>query len=199
METDRSRERRAMAWSAIRPAITVTVLIAFIGAVGSIVGLINNVAYRDTETSEWVSDEISILREVVSDLTAQVAALTERLEAEQQDEIAAQTLTERETRARNFDRQYINGYCSEPREVRWRIDADDGWHIDVTSVSASTALQNNRSVFHGVTELSEDGFTVSGRLVNSGDCVRAFGATLARDERGLLRVVGSYTEISDSE
>ena len=167
-----------------------TVLIASIGVVGSIVGLINNVAYRGAETSEWVSDEITILREAVSDLTAQVAALTERLEAEHQ--IAAPTPTERETRTRNFDRQDINGHCRGPREVRWQIDADadDGWHIEVNSVSANATVQSNRSVFHGVSEVSEDGFTVSGRLVNSGDCVRAFGAMLAQDERGMLHVVG---------
>lgn len=189
------------------PVVAVAVAGVIALSVG-ITGQISNATYRDSEP-QWVSEEITSLREDVSDLTAQVAVLTERLDLQSARWARVTTpppdpeseRIEPRTRPRRFEDWDTNEHCRGPYEVSWRVRAEEGWHIDVDSVSARAIEQSSRSVFHGVSEVSEEGFTVSGRLVNHGECVRAFGATVGRDVRGTLRVSVEYTEVEiiDSE
>lgn len=99
-----------------------------------------------------------------------------------------------ETRERQYTRGETNDHCQGPRTVRWPVDAAEGWSIDVTSVNVRPTVVSSRSTYNGIEDLTEDGFTIVGRIVNRGNCVRVFGETIARDGRGTLRVAGTYQE-----
>ena len=99
-------------------------------------------------------------------------------------------------RTRTFEVGDTNNHCSGSRDVVWPVEAAEGWEIVPGSVKVSVVAVSSKSVYGGVTEETADGFTIRGRLVNNGDCIRAFGKTIARDGRGTLRVHAAYEEIS---
>ena len=102
---------------------------------------------------------------------------------------------EPEVRLRTFDRGDTNGHCQSPRNINWKIMASEGWRIVEESITVRPTVKSQKSVFDGVEQdSSRNFFTVRGRLVNHGNCIRAFGTTLARDARGSLRVAGTYEE-----
>ena len=100
-----------------------------------------------------------------------------------------------ETRPRTFSAGDTNEHCRGPRDVAWRVNAEPGWEIDVNSIQASAPVVSSSSVYSGVTESSATHFVITGRLVNNGECIRAFGSTIARDGRGTLRVHAENTEV----
>jgi len=99
-----------------------------------------------------------------------------------------------EIRLRTYDYGETNDHCAAPYPVAWRREATDGWRITNVDGIGPTAV-SSRSVYGGV-EIDPDGggFTVRGRIVNNGDCVRILGETVARDGRGTLRIAGTYEE-----
>ena len=84
-----------------------------------------------------------------------------------------------------------NGHCSDARMVRWPVNAPAGWRIVRGSINM-TGATSSRSEFYGVSDVRDDGFFVTGLIANSGNCIRAFGQTIARDARGRLNVSGTY-------
>ncbi len=98
------------------------------------------------------------------------------------------------TRERKFEYGQTNDHCSGPRSVRWHVPAAEGWKIDVDSIQAISTVKSEKSDFRGVTKKAEDGFDIEGRIVNRGNCVYLFGARVAKDARGALRVRATYTE-----
>lgn len=182
-------------WGAMAAATSAVVII--IAVTGWIFGQVDSVVNRNAAERYLVSEEMAEIRDTLSTtLTVQVAELARRLEVLELAAVEDPTApddTELETRPQTFQDLKLNEHCSEPREVSWRIEAEVGWRIDVSSVS-TRIMVNPGSVFHGVGDVSEEGFTLSGRLVNSGNCIRAFGETLALDDRGILRVAAVYTE-----
>ena len=86
-----------------------------------------------------------------------------------------------------------NDHCAGNRDVEWPIRARESWLIDVTSIEVRPNA-TNKSSYHGVTDRTEEGFTIRGRVGNRGECVRVFGKVIARDARGTLKVSGSYVE-----
>ncbi len=99
-----------------------------------------------------------------------------------------------ETRDRTFKFAKRNRYCRGPQNVQWPVKATPGWKIDVHSINAWPTVQSSKSVFDGVKDRTEDGFYITARVVNSGDCIKVFGKRIAKDGRGSLHVAGTYTE-----
>ncbi|MYH31206.1 MAG: hypothetical protein F4137_20740 [Acidobacteria bacterium] len=96
-----------------------------------------------------------------------------------------------ETRERTFNVDFWNDHCSGPRNINWRIDADSEWQIQVESIRP-TAYPDSDSTFHGLADVSSDGFTLRGRLVNGGEGCGPF--RIWRDSRGHMRIRGTYIE-----
>lgn len=96
-----------------------------------------------------------------------------------------------ETRERTFNVDFWNDFCSGPRNINWPINADDGWQILVESIRPS-ASPDSDSTFHGVGDISSQGFTLRGRLVNGGEGCGPF--RIWRDSRGHMRIRGDYLE-----
>ena len=136
-----------------------------------------------------VIDDIEALRDVVTGIDERLDALREEQQAQPQ-----QAQPVEETRERHYARGETNDHCQGARTVRWRVDATDGWSIVEESINIGPTVESTESTYNGVQEVSENGFTVVGRIVNHGSCVRLFGETVARDARGTLRVTGTYTE-----
>ena len=59
-----------------------------------------------------------------------------------------------------------------------------GWEIDVNSIKVTPTVISSKSSYSGVADATKDGFYIAGRIVNNGNCVKAFGHTVARDARG---------------
>ena len=99
-----------------------------------------------------------------------------------------------ETRERTVRRNFENPHCADPTNIRWDVRAADGWRIDVASV-ALVSSTSAKSAYHGVSDLSEDGFVINGRVSNDGECVTVLDKQVARDVRGNLTVSGTYNEV----
>ena len=97
---------------------------------------------------------------------------------------------ERRTERYSFNR--INAHCSSPHEVRWRVNAPAGWRIVGRDFIADKHSGSSKSTSSGVQDLDDSGFFVGGTVANSGNCVRAFGQTIAKDARGRLYAFGTY-------
>ena len=99
-----------------------------------------------------------------------------------------------ETRERTVKRRFQNGHCEDPTNIKWEVRATEGWRIDVTSLKIAPVSIGSKSSYFGVSDLTEDGFTMNGRVSNNGDCVTVLGKVVARDGRGHLTVAGAYNE-----
>ena len=152
-------------------------------------------------------------RVVANDLARRVSAIEERLanqgvggavgddagEDQQSETVGSVDGADTEqvqptTRGREYTRGATNDHCAGSRSVRWRVDASEGWAIDVNSINIEPTVVSSRSTYIGIDDVSERGFTILGRLVNRGNCIRAFGQVVARDARGTLRVAATYLE-----
>lgn len=91
------------------------------------------------------------------------------------------------------ERSFRNGHCEEATNIVWQVRSSEGWRIDVNSLNL-VPITSEESSYFGVSELSEDGFSIEGKVSNSGDCVRVLGKIVARDRRGVLSVSGTYKE-----
>ena len=99
-----------------------------------------------------------------------------------------------ETKKRTFSFGRRNSHCSGSQDVRWPVKATPGWEINIHSIKDEVTVQSSRSNYDGVVDKTKDGFFVKGRVINSGDCIKAFGRTIAKDGRGSLHVQGTYIE-----
>ena len=99
-----------------------------------------------------------------------------------------------ETRERTVERHFQNGHCEDSTNIKWEVRAAEGWRIDVTSLEVAPVSIGSKSSYFGVSDLTEDGFTINGRVSNNGDCVTVLGKVVARDGRGHLTVAGAYNE-----
>lgn len=84
---------------------------------------------------------------------------------------------ERRERQVNFSEK--NGHCDKDRvfSIRVEADSDDGWSINVASISPD-AKTSSESSFSGIRDMSTKGFAIEGVVRNRGRCV--FGAGDAR-------------------
>lgn len=99
------------------------------------------------------------------------------------------------TREREFEFGQTNDHCQSARSVTWTVPADAGWRIEANSVEVTVLSRSEKSSYEGETiEPDGSGFSISGRIVNRGNCVRVFGNVVARDARGTLRVRARYRE-----
>ncbi len=100
----------------------------------------------------------------------------------------------KETKERTFSFSRRNRHCSGSHSVRWPVSATPGWEIDIHSIKDNVTVKSSRSNYDGVVDKTKDGFFIVGRVINSGNCVKAFGQTIAKDGRGSLHVEGTYIE-----
>ena len=84
-----------------------------------------------------------------------------------------------ETRERTVERSFRNGHCEDPTNIRWEVRAAEGWQIDVTSL-ALVPSASSKSAYYGVSDLTNEGFTINGRVSNDGDCVRVLAQVYQR-------------------
>ena len=102
------------------------------------------------------------------------------------------TRTEERVREQKFGER--NAHCASPKDLDWGVNAENGWVIDVTSINVRVTVKSKQSQYIGVNNASSHGFNILGRLINNGDCIRAFGNVIAKDARGSLHVVASFKE-----
>ena len=106
---------------------------------------------------------------------------------------------ETETRERTVERYFQNGHCENSTNIKWEVRAAEGWRIDVASLDLAPVSISSKSSYFGVSDLTEDGFAMNGRVSNNGDCVKVLGKVVARDGRGHLSVAGTYNEKREVE
>lgn len=93
------------------------------------------------------------------------------------------------SRSENFYER--NSHCTNDRNVTWEVKANNGWIVLPDSIHATATTVSSKSQFAGVSQVSNSGFSLSGRIRNSGDCVKSLGI---RDGRGALGVTVTYDE-----
>ena len=110
--------------------------------------------------------------------------------------------TEKKTFMERAERSYAvgdtNSHCAGPRDVSWRVEATEGWKIDIDTINFSPTTLSSKSVYKGVTDRTERGFSIKGRVVNRGNCVKLLGQLVSKDARGSLRVAGTYEEFRET-
>ena len=99
-----------------------------------------------------------------------------------------------EYQERRVDRYYQNAHCSRSTSIEWSVTAQEGWQIEVDSVEL-TSSASAESIYFGVVDLTPQGFRITGRVSNRGQCVKILGRPVARDARGSLSVNGTYREV----
>ena len=125
-------------------------------------------------------------------LRASTVLPEEEYESAQTREPAPPSPSQLETRTESYSFNRVNSHCSGAREVSWPVNALEGWRIDGRDSIDDEYSASSRSTYHGVQDLDDSGFFVRGTVANNGNCVRAFGQTIARDGRGSLYAFGSY-------
>ena len=123
-------------------------------------------------------------------LHASMVSPEDEYESAQTREQAPPSQPERRTESYSFNR--VNSHCSGAREVSWPVNALEGWRIVGRDSIDDEYSASSKSTYHGVQDLDDSGFFVRGTVANNGNCVRAFGQTIARDGRGSLYAFGSY-------
>ena len=106
---------------------------------------------------------------------------------------------ESQTRERTVERHFQNEHCESSTNIRWEIQATEGWRIDTTSLNLAPTSISSKSSYPGISDLTKDGFTMNGRVSNNGDCLKVLGKIIARDGRGHLTVAGTYNEVREVE
>ena len=92
-----------------------------------------------------------------------------------------------------------NKFCSGERAITQTIAPTVGWSIEPESVAVNVTRTSGQSTFLGhsldTLENGTVGIRLEGKLKNSGDCIQAFGKTVALDEIGFLNLEVSYDEV----
>lgn len=101
---------------------------------------------------------------------------------------------ETQTRERTVERSYQNEHCESSTNIRWEIQAAEGWQIVTSSLDFSPTSMSSKSSYSGISGLTNGGFIMSGRVSNNGECRKVLGKVIALDERGHLNVAGTYIE-----
>ena len=181
-------------------SIPLSTVVSIVGLVVTIL-LIDRVFGEDQTKATEVSQVAGLERSVASeDPDAGVPVLLENQIRRAQPPVASVAPEARapapqmETRDRSVNFGKTNDHCAGPRDVRWPVRAEEGWEIDVNSIKVTPTVISSKSSYSGVTDATKDGFDIKGRIVNRGNCVKAFGQVVARDARGTLRVSGTYRE-----
>ncbi len=103
--------------------------------------------------------------------------------------------TERQTREQAFS--HTNSHCSSDTNLRWRVNASEGWRILESSVNSTPTSVASGSSGPFVENITHEGFDVTGRAVNSGNCVKVLGQKVSRDGRGWVKGYARWTEERD--
>ena len=93
----------------------------------------------------------------------------------------------------------VNDYCDVPRDTLWAVEADEGWSIDVTTISDTSSAQGENLSAYIRVEDDASGFKRAVRVVNERSCVSAFGKVVARDTRGAVAATVTYTEEPETQ
>ena len=101
---------------------------------------------------------------------------------------------ETQTRERMVERRYQNEHCESSTNIRWEIQAAEGWQIVTSSLDFSPTSMSSKSSYSGISGLTKGGFIMSGRVSNNGECLKVLGKVIALDERGHLDIAGTYIE-----
>ena len=172
------------------------------GAVGGFAGLAAFIfsVFFTGEDPKSIEDETKLIRDLHAS-TKEVEALAKGNQAilvrlvRDQDEAKTRSP---ETTEIPFERMHVNNHCQNgTTAIKWRVDARDGWRIVVESITPETIRPvhvSSKASYGGITDLSDEGFTVTGSVANNGDCIKVLGKVVARDGRGALRVAGTYVE-----
>ena len=136
----------------------------------------------------------------VASSTMEAKPETQTIEPTESPQPEAQIVEfETQIRERNVERHFQNEHCGSSTNIKWEIQAAEGWQIDTTSLNLTPTSISSKSSYFGISHLTEDGFTMNGRVSNNGDCVKVLGKVIARDGRGHLTVAGTYTEVREVE
>lgn len=91
---------------------------------------------------------------------------------------------------READFRYRNDHCQGPRPIAWPVEPDEGFEIDTERAPEVSVNHSKKSDYFGYGNVTADGFTIRGRVANSGTCIG--GGKIARDARGHLNVNVKY-------
>lgn len=86
-----------------------------------------------------------------------------------------------------------NTSCQRPQKLLLTVRADDEWKIDVKSIKPKVTV-SALSNFTGIKQKSPEGFVVTGKVINSGRCLRIFGQRMHKDIRGTIQGRIEYEE-----
>ena len=139
---------------------------------------------------------LNMLGQKVDQLTQEVDLLNTRVWSLEKPgpEVAVGNKVETQTRDRTFEFGRRNDHCQGTVDVRWHVKAAEGWDIDVASIKVEPPNATSKSNFDGVADPTKADFYLTGRVTNSGMCVKVLGEVIARDARGALNVKGTYRE-----
>ncbi len=100
---------------------------------------------------------------------------------------------------RKQDFRETNAHCKGARDVVWKFNSQSGsWKIDMNSINDRANI-SSKSSYNGLSNVTENGFRITGRVANNGDCITVrvppFGRqTIARDGRGSINGTVSWKE-----
>ena len=90
-----------------------------------------------------------------------------------------------------------NEHCQDPQAMNIRVSpTGTGWLIEPTTIEVTNSSSSSKSTFEGIFDKSETGYSVRGRVVNNGTCVKVDGVPLIKDGRGSLTIDTIHSEYS---
>lgn len=91
--------------------------------------------------------------------------------------------------------QESNAHCQGGRNVVWKFNSQGKpWKIDVNSINDKSTSVTSKSRYNGVSNITENGFRITGRVENSGECAKVLGQTIAKDARGSIKGIVTWKE-----
>lgn len=97
---------------------------------------------------------------------------------------------------RDQSNYHRNNHCQGGTPVHWTYTPESGCKVDVTTVSAEATTKSSNSSFGGVSNVTANGFSVTGNVNNAGSCgPKVFGAPAGKDGRGALGVTARWVDV----
>lgn len=99
-----------------------------------------------------------------------------------------------ETQDRSQYFEHTNPHCSGNTNLNWPVNASEGWKILEASVRTSPTSVSSGCSGPTAESISSTGFRVTGKAVNSGNCLKVMGKVVSKDGRGWVKGHAYWSE-----
>lgn len=110
------------------------------------------------------------------------------------------TETTEERKNRSQSNGHRNEHCQGGRNKAWTYSPSANCKIDVSTAKIASKSVSSQSTLQGISSLTPNGFRITGRVSNNGDCApRILGQRAFRDGRGSINVTATWVDVCTVE